>query len=350
MWSLAAPLLHALDPERAHGLALWALERGLAGAPAAAEDPALALTLWDRRFANPLGLAAGFDKDARVPVQALGLGFGFVEVGSVTPRPQAGNPRPRLFRLSEDRAVINRMGFNNAGHAAAATRLRALAARPGPVWVNLGANKDSADPAADYALGVAAFAGLADAFVVNVSSPNTPGLRELQRVERLAGLLAGVLAARDAQAKGTPVLVKLAPDLDDAQLAEIAGAALAAPVDGAILSNTTLGRPASLRGAARAEAGGLSGRPLFELSTERLRAFRRLVGPGLPLVGVGGIDSGATAYAKIRAGASLVELYSALVFEGPGLVARIRRELSALLRRDGFSSVSDAVGVDAGSG
>jgi dihydroorotate dehydrogenase len=347
MWKLAAPLLHRLDPERAHGLALWALERGLAGGPAESDDPALGLELWGRRFANPVGLAAGFDKDARAPVQALKLGFGFVEVGSVTPRPQPGNSKPRLFRLAEDGAVINRMGFNNDGHAAALARLRKLAARPGPIAVNLGANKDSADPAADYAQGVAAFAGLADLFVVNVSSPNTPGLRELQRVERLKGLLAGVLAARDARAAGAPVLVKLAPDLDDAQLAEIAQAALAAPIDGAILSNTTIGRPAGLRSRFKAEAGGLSGRPLFDASTERLRAFRRLVGPKLPLVGVGGVESGETAYAKIRAGASLVELYSALVFEGPALVGRIKRELSALLRRDGFRSVGEAVGVDA---
>jgi dihydroorotate dehydrogenase len=347
MWSLAAPFLHRLDPERAHGLALWALERGLAGGPAEPDDPALAIDLWGRRFANPVGLAAGFDKDARAPVQALRLGFGFVEVGSVTPRPQPGNPKPRLFRLSEDRAVVNRMGFNNEGHAAAVARLKALGARPGPIAVNLGANKDSADAAADYALGVAAFAGLADLFVVNVSSPNTPGLRELQRVERLRGLLAGVLAARDAAAHGTPVLVKLAPDLDDAALAEIAEAALAAPVDGAILTNTTVARPASLRSAHAKEAGGLSGRPLFDASTERLRAFRRLAGPRLPLVGVGGIASGAEAYAKIRAGASLVELYSALVFEGPPLVGRIKRELAGLLRRDGFASLAQAVGVDA---
>ena len=347
MWSLAAPLLHRLGPERAHGLALWALERGLAVGRAEPDDPVLAVELWGRRFANPIGLAAGFDKDARAPVQALRLGFGFVEIGSVTPRPQPGNPRPRLFRLSEDRAVINRMGFNSGGHAAAAARLRRLGPRPGPIAVNLGANKDSADPAADYAQGVAAFAGLADLFVVNVSSPNTPGLRELQRVERLRGLLAGVLAARDDAARGTPVLVKLAPDLDDAALSQIAEAALAAPVDGAILGNTTVARPAALRSPQASEAGGLSGRPLFETSTDRLRAFRRLVGPGMPLVGVGGVESGAGAYAKIRAGASLVELYSALIFDGPPLVGRIKRELAALLRRDGFGSVSEAVGVDA---
>lgn len=346
-WRLAAAAFAALDAERAHGLALWGLEQGLVPGRASPDDPALALELWGRRFANPLGLAAGFDKDARAPAAALRLGFGFVEVGSITPRPQPGNPKPRLFRLAEDRAVINRMGFNNAGHAAAVARLRALKARPGPIGVNLGANKDSADPAGDYAAGVRAFAGLADFFVVNVSSPNTPGLRELQRVEHLNGLLAGVLAARDAAAAGTPVLVKLAPDLDDAALAEIAAAARAAPVDGAVLTNTTVARPQGLRSPRAAEAGGLSGRPLFTLSTERLRAFRRLVGPGLPLVGVGGVDSGAAAYAKIRAGASLVELYSALVFEGPGLVGRIKRELADLLRRDGFASVAEAVGADA---
>lgn len=346
-WKLAAAAFAAMDAERAHGLALWALARGLVPTRAEADDPALAVELWGRRFANPVGLAAGFDKDARAPVQALALGFGFVEVGSVTPRPQAGNPRPRLFRLTEDRAVINRMGFNNAGHEAAVARLKALPGRPGPIGVNLGANKDSADPAADYAAGVRAFAGLADFFVVNVSSPNTPGLRELQRVEHFKGLLAGVLAARDAAAPGTPVLVKLAPDLDDAALAEIAAAALAAPVDGAVLTNTTVARPPGLRSPRAAETGGLSGQPLFAPSTERLRAFRRLVGPSLPLVGVGGVDSGAAAYAKIRAGASLVELYSALVFEGPGLVRRIKRELAALLRRDGFASVGEAMGADA---
>ena len=347
MWTFAAPLLHRLDPERAHGLALWALERGFARGRAEPDDPALGVELWGRRFANPVGLAAGFDKDARAPLQALRLGFGFVEVGSVTPRPQPGNPQPRLFRLAEDRAVINRMGFNNEGHEAAVARLRMLGPRPGPIAVNLGANKDSADPAEDYAQGVIAFAGLADLFVVNVSSPNTPGLRDLQRRALLERLLAHVLATRDEHAAGRPVLVKLAPDLDDEQLADIAEAALATSVDGAILTNTTLARPPSLRSRHARQAGGLSGRPLFEASTERLRAFRRLVGPKLPLVGVGGIESGETAYAKIRAGASLVELYSALIFEGPGLVGRIKRELSALLRRDGFRSLVEAVGADA---
>jgi dihydroorotate dehydrogenase len=340
------PLLFRLDPETAHGLALGALRRGLVPAPKPFEDPILSLRVWGRAFPNPIGLAAGFDKSAEAPAALLGLGFGFVEVGSLTPRPQEGNPRPRLFRLTKDRAVINRMGFNNDGAALAAARLRG---RPsGIVGVNLGKNKDSADAAADYAIGVRALAPLADYVVVNVSSPNTPGLRALQGREPLAELLTQVRAAlvETVPAQTPPLLLKIAPDLAPADLADIAEIAVSLPLDGLIATNTTIERPATLADPQRHEAGGLSGRPLFEPSTRVLAQMYKLTGGRLPLIGVGGIASGIDAYAKIRAGASLVQLYTALVFEGPSLVNRIKGELAGLLRRDGFKHVADAVGAD----
>jgi len=274
----------------------------------------------------------------------LGLGFGSVEIGSVTPRPQPGNPRPRVFRLPEDGAVINRYGFNSEGIDAVAARL-ARRARRGVLGVNLGKNKETVDAADDYAKGAAALARFADYMVVNVSSPNTPGLRALQDRAVLDGLLARVQEAMGAGAP--PLLVKIAPDMAQEDLSDVAEVALARGLAGIIVSNTTIARPAELRGAARGEAGGLSGRPLLGPSTAVLREMRRLTGGRIALVGVGVIASGADAYAKIRAGASLVQLYTALVYEGPGLVARIRRELAALLRRDGFASVAQAVGADA---
>ncbi len=301
-------------------------------------------------------MAAGFDKDAEVADRLLGLGFGFVEVGSITPRPQPGNPRPRMFRLVRDRALINRLGFNSAGAAQAAASLRRLRTRSGGViGVNLGRNKDSADAGEDYAAGVAAFAGLADYLVINVSSPNTPGLRALQDRAQLEALLRRVQAALPAEGAGRrpPLLLKIAPDLTPEDRRDIAAVALAQGLDGLIVSNTTIARPEGLRGRWRGETGGLSGAPLFAPSTALLAEMYRLTGGKLPLIGVGGVSSGAEAYAKIRAGASLVQLYTGLVYEGPGLIARILTDLAKLLERDGFASVADAVGtaaeLDAGS-
>jgi len=329
------PLLFRLDPERAHDLTIAALETGF-GPRARTGDPILATTLAGLALPNPVGLAAGFDKDARVPGAMLRMGFGFVEVGTVTPRAQAGNPKPRVFRLVADAAVINRLGFNNGGVAAAVARLAANRAA-GIVGVNIGANKDSTDRIADYVAAARAVQTVADYVTVNISSPNTPGLRGLQDPGELAALLAAVL---DAATR--PVFVKVAPDLDRAAIDGIARVALDGGVAGLIVSNTTLARP----GIASAEAGGLSGAPLFGPSTDILRAFARATGRALPLIGVGGIASGADAYAKLRAGASAVQLYTGLVFHGPGLVGRIATDLAALLRRDGFAGVADAVGVD----
>lgn len=303
-------------------------------------------------FPNPIGLAAGFDKNAEVVDAVLDLGFGFVEAGTVTPRPQPGNPRPRLFRLEEDEAVINRFGFNSEGLAPFVERLsaRRKAGRGGLVGANVGKNKESTDAIADYVAGVSATVGLADYLVCNISSPNTPGLRSLQAREEMAGLLRAVLQTRDSlqpeMRDRPPLLVKVAPDLDDAGLNDVAAVALETGVDGIIMGNTTLSRPDSLKSTHKGETGGLSGKPLMALSTERLSALYRLLDGRLPLIGVGGVGSGADAYAKIRAGASLVQLYSAMVYHGPELVMRIKAELAALLKADGFSHVRDAVGVD----
>ncbi|WP_043359807.1 quinone-dependent dihydroorotate dehydrogenase [Belnapia sp. F-4-1] len=341
--SLATPLLRRLDAERAHGLALKALSAGLAGRAEAAADPILATEALGLRFANPLGLAAGFDKDAVAVLPLMRLGFGFVEAGTATPRPQPGNPRPRLFRLAEDAAVINRMGFNNGGVEAYLARLRALP-RPLPAifGANIGVNKEGADPARDYPALYRALAGLADYVTVNVSSPNTPGLRDLQGEERLAQILAGIAAI-----EGPPVLVKIAPDLSENALGPIIETCIAQGAAGLIVSNTTIARPESLRSAHRGEAGGLSGAPLRDRATEVLRHCHWIAGGRLTLVGVGGIASGADALAKIRAGASLVQLYTAFAYAGPALVPEILRDLAALLRRDGFTSVAEAVGTAA---
>jgi len=352
--SALMPLLRLLDPESAHDLALWALRRGFAGRDTRPDDPVLATRAFGLSFANPIGLAAGFDKNAVAIGGALGLGFGFVEVGTVTPRPQEGNPRPRLFRLAADRAAINRNGFANAGWLAIAERLRAFrddeagaGAPRGIVGVNLGINKDCAAPEADYAMLLRAAAPFADYLVLNVSSPNTPGLRDLQAGDRLARLLDNAQAALASTARRPPLLVKIAPDLDEPGLAAIVDVALLKKADGLIVSNTTIARPESLRGARRAEAGGLSGAPLFAPSTETLRRAWMLAGGRLPLIGVGGVSSAADAYAKIRAGASLVQLYTALAYKGPALVGRIKRDLARLLHADGFRRVADAVGADA---
>ncbi len=345
-YRLIWPLLRLIEPEAAHRLSVVALKAGLVPKPKRFEDPILEVDLLGLAFPNPVGLAAGFDKDAEVADRMLEQGFGFVEVGTVTPRPQGGNPRPRLFRLEADRAVINRFGFNNQGLEAAGGRLaeRRRRGRPGIVGANVGPNKDSPDPAADCAAGVRAFASLADYLVINVSSPNTPGLRDLQGRRALEALLAGGLAARAAAGATPPLLVKIAPDLAPGDLRDIAEAALAAGIDGLIATNTTVERASGLAGRSRSETGGLSGRPLFEPSTAVLADLYRLTEGRLPLIGVGGIAGGADAYAKIRAGASLVQLYTGLVYEGPRLVGRINRDLARLLRADGFSSVAEAVG------
>jgi dihydroorotate dehydrogenase len=335
--------LHQMDPERGHGLALSALRSGLVPLPGIITSPRLRTTVAGLDLPNPVGLAAGFDKNA-VALGALGrAGFGFLEVGAATPRPQAGNPRPRLFRLTEDRAVINRFGFNNEGAEAIAAR---LAVRPTGmiVGLNLGANKDSADRAGDFARVLEACGPHVDFATVNVSSPNTEKLRDLQGPEALRGLLLGVMAARDGLAAPIPVFLKIAPDLNLQELAEIASVAQETGVDAIVATNTTLGRDGLLSRHA-GEAGGLSGAPLFETSTRVLAELSRLTEGRMPLVGVGGIDSAETAYAKIRAGASAVQLYSALVYQGVSLVADIARGLDALLERDGFASVTEAVGT-----
>jgi dihydroorotate dehydrogenase len=346
-FALLGPALRRLDPETAHDLTLWALRHGLAPRAAGGDDPILATRLWGISFANPLGLAAGFDKNARVVEPMLGLGLGFVEVGSVTPRPQPGNPKPRIFRLPEDAAVINRLGFNNAGLEAARDNLAAFRRthpNSGPVGVNLGKNKDTADASSDYVLGAAALGPLADYLVINVSSPNTPGLRALQGRAALEELLGRVLAALPDPAP--PLLVKIAPDLTEEDKADIAAVALFLKVSGLIAANTTIARPEGLKSAAKGEAGGLSGRPLFDPSKAVLRDLYRLTEGKVPLIGVGGVSSGADAYRKIRAGASLVQLYTGLIYGGPGLVPRIKMELARLLREDGFDSVAAAVGAD----
>ncbi len=341
--TFAWPFIRQFDAEAAHKLTLNLLQTGLVPASGHVDDPVLATTLFGRALGNPVGLAAGFDKNALVPDAMLRLGFGFVEVGGVTPKPQPGNPQPRLFRLEEDRAIVNRMGFNNEGLEVMAQRLQRRA-RLGVVGANLGANKDSPDRPGDYAILYERLAPLVDFCVVNVSSPNTPGLRNLQGREELSALL-GRLQPLHGKLK-TPLLVKIAPDLADEDIRDVAQLALDHRLDGIVATNTTIARPASLRSRHAGETGGLSGAPLRERATEVLRELYRQVGGKLTLIGVGGIASGADAYARIRAGADVVQLYSALVYEGPGLVTRIRRELAALLKRDGFRSLKDAVGAD----
>jgi dihydroorotate dehydrogenase len=348
LFDLGTPLLRLLPPETAHRASILALRSGMVPGSLEPGPPSLEITLWNRRFPNPVGLAAGFDKNAEVPDAMLRFGFGFVETGTVTPRPQSGNPKPRLFRLIEDRALINRLGFNNQGLEAVRVRLAARHGRPGLVGGNLGKNKDSTDAIADYVAGVHTLAPLADYLAVNVSSPNTPGLRDLQRKTSLLSLIAALKSARAAAAPATlpPLLLKIAPDLSAEEREEIAEAAIETGIDGLIISNTTVARPAGLRSPHAREIGGLSGKPLFAAATALIAEIRRLTHGRIPLIGVGGIASGADAYAKIRAGASLVQLYTALVYEGPGLVQRIKRDLAEFLKRDGFATIAAAVGAD----
>jgi dihydroorotate dehydrogenase len=327
LFQLARPFLHALDPESAHHATLAALQLAWLPHPPP-NDPRLAVRAFGLDFPNPIGLAAGFDKDGVAPDNLLSLGFGFVEVGTVTPHPQSGNPRPRLFRLARDRAVINRLGFNSAGHAKAHENLARRRAA-GIVGVNLGANKDSADRIADYVAGIEAFTDLASYFTINVSSPNTPGLRDLQQAAALDELLSRALEARDRATVRRPLLLKIAPDLRLSELDAIVRVARDRKIDGMIVSNTTISRPASLASPRASETGGLSGRPLFDLSTHMLSETYERVERQFPLIGVGGVDGPEAALAKLEAGASLVQLYSALVFDGPELIARIKRGLLA---------------------
>ena len=347
LFDLARPALFALDPETGHRLALTALKalplRGANSCPV--ERSPCAVTVAGLDFPNPVGVAAGFDKNAEVPDALLTLGFGFTEIGSVTPLPQQGNPRPRLFRLVEDKAVINRMGFNNDGADAVFARLRKRAGRPGILGVNIGANKDSPDRIADYATMARRMAPVASYLAVNVSSPNTPGLRALQDEAALGALIDGVIAARDEVAGNAPppVFLKVAPDLQPADIDAIARIALDRKLGALIVSNTTIERPA-LRSRHAGESGGLSGAPLKARALERLRDFRKATGGEIALVGVGGIANADDAWERIRAGASLVQLYSAMVYHGPGLGAQIAGGIERRMRREGFATIAEAVG------
>lgn len=343
---IGAQLLARLDPERAHNLTVKMMARGLGPKRARKPDPRLAVNVAGIDFPNPLGLAAGFDKNAEAADAMLDLGFGFVEVGAVTPRPQPGNERPRVFRLREDLAVINRYGFNNDGLEVIARRLDTREKR-GVVGINLGANKDSADRVEDYVIGIRRLEGLVNFYTVNISSPNTPGLRALQDKAALDDLLVRVIAARDGLTQKAPVFLKIAPDLTDADKSDIVGSARASGIDSLIISNTTIARPTGLKSKYASERGGLSGAPLLEPSTALLAEFYKALGGALPLIGVGGVSSPRDAYRKILAGASLVQLYTALIYQGPGLVSRILDELPGFLDVDGFASIAEAVGAGA---
>ncbi len=349
LMDLGRPLLLAIDPETAHSLAIRALAAGL-HPRARADDPRLSRHLWDLDFPNPIGTAAGLDKNGEVPDAILACGFGFAEIGTVTPRPQPGNPKPRLFRLLPDRSVINRFGFNNAGSEAVLQRLAARRGRPGIVGVNIGANKDAADRIADYVAGIRTFAPVADYLAVNISSPNTPGLRDLQAVAALTDLLDAVREARDEEhakiGRKVPVALKLAPDLADADLDDIVEKAVSAGIDAMIVSNTTIARDGLVDRRTARETGGLSGRPLFNRSTRMLARVRRAVGPDLPLIGVGGIDTPKAAWQKIAAGADLIQLYTGLVYEGFGLIGRIKQEFLRKTEREGHRDIAEAVGTE----
>lgn len=351
LYELARPFILQLEPERAHGLALKALAAGLHPVQKGPDPEALSTTVWGLNFPNPIGIAAGFDKNAKAPDALIRTGFGFAEVGTVTPQPQRGNPRPRVFRLIDDLAVINRLGFNNDGHDRVASRMAARTNSGGIVGVNIGVNKDSGDRHNDYALGVERFAQFSSYLTVNISSPNTPGLRDLQVRDELDRLLATVMEAREktvqAGSPRRPIVLKIAPDVSDDGLKDIAEIAMHRAIDGAIVSNTTIQRRNLRSGGQAREQGGLSGKPLFGLSTTVLAKFYNQTEGQIPLIGVGGVDSGTSAFEKIRAGASLVQLYTAMVYHGPDLVQDIKTGLAELLAENGFTSVSDAVGTDA---
>lgn len=347
---IGARLLRQLPAETAHGLAVTALSYGLGPRDRSEPDPVLRVRAMGLDFPNPVGIAAGFDKDAQVPDALLALGFGFAEVGTVTPLPQPGNPRPRMFRLEEDRAVINRLGFNNRGLEAYCARLAARANRPGIVGANIGANKDSDDRIGDYVTGLARVGTLASYVTVNVSSPNTPGLRDLQARSALQDLASRVAQARDEVTAHNgcplPLILKIAPDLADEDIRDAVEVAIDNGFQGLIVSNTTIARPASLKSPHKDETGGLSGMPLLAPSTAVLRVAALAAKGRLTLIGAGGVASGADAYLKIRAGASLVQLYTAFGYDGPALIPRIKKELTTLLKRDGFTSLEQAVGAD----
>jgi dihydroorotate dehydrogenase len=351
LFPIARPALFAVDPETAHKLTLFGLKTGLAGSDPSTDDAALGVSAMGLNFANPVGLAAGFDKNAEVPRAMLRLGMGSAEVGTVTPLPQPGNPKPRIFRLTKDHAVINRLGFNNQGLGVAKARLQNLPRRGGIIGANIGANKDASDRMSDYEVGLRVLYPYADYFTANISSPNTPGLRDLQTRDALEELLGRLVVVRDDLVKDgaqqKPLVLKIAPDLTPKDVSDIAEVVLASGIEGMIVSNTTIARPTGLKGPHADEAGGLSGKPLFGPSTEVLREVRRLTRGKIALIGAGGVHDGASAYAKIRAGASLVQLYTALIYQGPALIGRIKTELLAHLRADGYSSIADAVGVDA---
>jgi dihydroorotate dehydrogenase len=342
LFGLGQAVLLALDPERAHDIAVKSLELGLYPRITEPDDKRLAQRIFGLDFPNPLGMAAGFDKNARAPRELLATGLGFVEVGTLTPRAQSGNPLPRVFRSQADRAIINRLGFNNEGQEAALARLKQRP--PGIIGVNIGAGRDSSDRIADYVLGIERMGPIASYLTVNISSPNTPGLRDLQAPEALDALLKRVQAARGALAKKPPLLVKLAPDLADADLPDVIGVIVANGVDGIVVSNTTLMRNGLKDATFARETGGLSGRPLFARATRMLAQVYKLTGGKLPLVGVGGIDSGETAVAKIEAGASLLQLYTGLVFEGPRLIGHIKQALIAAIERAGAHDLKPLIG------
>ncbi len=348
LFDLARPALFALDPEQAHELTLRSLEIGLHPRDTRADDPALRSKLGALSLSNPIGIAAGFDKDARAPDAVLSMGCGFAEIGTVTPRPQEGNPKPRLFRLIADRAVINRNGFNNLGHAAALAKLQKRAARGGIVGVNIGANKDAMDRTADYVAGIDTFYDVASYFTVNISSPNTPGLRDLQAPAALDELLGRVMEARQRRISGgapaRPIVVKIAPDIAEADLPGIAERLLAHKIDAVTVSNTTLARPRLLDTKTAGETGGLSGRPVFHRSTAMLARVYQATGGRIPLIGAGGVDSGASALVKLEAGATLIQLYTALIYEGPSLITRIKSHLIDHCRINGHLAIGDVTG------
>jgi len=350
LYRFARPALFALDPEDAHEATIKALERGLHPRQLGSDDPLLRQTVIGLDFSNPLGIAAGYDKDARVPDAILAMGCGFAEIGTVTPKPQPGNPRPRVFRLIADRALINALGFNNGGHAAALERLEARGDTRGIVGVNIGANKDSTDRSGDYAKGIAAFSNVASYFTVNISSPNTPGLRDLQAPAALDELLSRVMEARErAVSEGAPkrpIIVKIAPDIAGDDIAPICERLIAHAVEGIAVSNTTLSRN-GLTGQDAAKPGGLSGRPLFRRSTTMLARVFQTTGGKIPLIGIGGIDSGETALEKIEAGATLLQLYTGLVYAGPGLIGEIKSHLARELRRRGHTGLDAVRGTKA---